>query len=59
MLVHKCNFVLQLLLNMNANFAQFYSNQNSPNIIIVLYHNIQLYNSHLIATIYYINVVNP
>jgi len=56
MLVHKCNFVLQLLLKMNANFSQFYSNQNSPNVAIVLYHNIHLYNSHLIATIYYINV---
>ena len=30
MLVHKCNFLLQLLLKINATFSQFYCNKNLP-----------------------------
>jgi len=30
MLVHKCNFLLQLLLKINAYFSRFYCNKNLP-----------------------------
>ena len=31
MVVHKCNFLLQFLLKINANFSQFYCNRNLAN----------------------------